>query len=95
MANMDFGDAFDTLAESEFWIDAAMVFAGFILPIIAANVTESYGPDLPDEIYGVAVVAGNEAFYGESMISVGGGLYTVDAIAQRAGVKGTITQLGA
>lgn len=94
MASMDFGSAFDELADSDFWMDAAHVFAGFVLPNIAANIIESRGPDLPDEAYGVAVVAGNEMFYGETMVSAGGGLYVVDALARRAGVKTTITSLG-
>jgi hypothetical protein len=90
---MDFSGAFDDLVESDFWIEAALVFGGFIFPTLAANVIEARGPDLPNEVYGGATAAGGLA-YGQEMVAVGGGVYVVDALAQRVGVKESITSLG-
>jgi hypothetical protein len=93
MASMEFGDAFDTLADDEFWMDAAMVFIGFIFPIVLANVIEGMADmDLPNELYGIGV-AGAASVGDYRMVSVGGGLYTVDALAQRGEVKQRVSNL--
>lgn len=92
---MDFGGAFDQLADDEFWMAAATVFGGFLLPSVVANVverTDTVSP--PTEAYGIAVIVGNEMFVGERMLSVGGGVYTADALAQRFGLKETVTEMG-
>ena len=92
MASMDFGDAFDTLADDEFWMDAVMLFIGFVLPIALANVLEGMaGVDLPNEVYGVGVAGGAAVIGDYRMVSAGGGLYTVDALARRGGVRQRVT----
>lgn len=95
MASMEFGDAFDALADDDFWMDAAMIFVGFLAPNVAANVIEGrLGQDLPNELYGVGTAAAAEMFTDQRMVSVGAGLYTVDALAQRFNVKQRVTALG-
>lgn len=97
MASMDFGDAFDELADDDFWIDAAMVFGGFMAPNLAAGALESVGPDLPNELYGIGTAAAAETVLDERMVTLGAGLYTVDTLAIRTGIKqrvSTLTQGG-
>jgi hypothetical protein len=95
---MDFGSAFDVLADDGFWTDAAMVFAGFLAPNLVANIVEGrLGSDLPNELYGIGTAAAAEIVGGRSyrMVTVGGGVYTADALAQRFDLKQTVTTLGA
>lgn len=94
MASMDFGSAFDELADGDFWVEAALVFVGYLAPNVAANIIESRGPDLPNELYGVGVGAANEMLTSQRGVTVGAGIYTVDALAQRLNVKSTVTNLG-
>lgn len=67
------GDAFDTLADDEFWIDAVMIFVSFFASTLAATAFEFIGPDLPDVVYwlGLAGANGIQTDYG--MVSVGAG----------------------
>jgi hypothetical protein len=91
---MNFDGAFSALADDDTWMDAAEVAVGFAGPMIAANVLEGSTPfDLPNEVYGLAGVAGGE-MVDRRLVSVGGGLYTVDALAQRFGLKSSVTNLG-
>lgn len=93
MVNMDFGDVFDDLVDTDFWVMAASVFVGFIAPIVLANVIEARGRDLPNELYGVGAAAGGLAM-GYEMVAVGGGVFVVDTLAQRLELKREVTQLG-
>lgn len=93
MASMDFGDSMETLANDDFWIDAATLFAGFFGSELAAMLLEGVGPDLPNELYGIGVAAATEAFTNYRMIAVGGGLYTTDVLAGRLGLKSTVSPL--
>lgn len=90
---MNFGDAFDTLANDELWIDVVMLFVGFFGSSLLATALEAVGPDLPNEVYGIGVAAGNEMFTDYRMVTAGAGLYSVDVLAERVGVKGEITSL--
>lgn len=73
------------------------VFAAFMAGTVARNVIEPNSPfDLPDELYGLLVMFGasySPAYTRE--IQIGGGLYTADKLAERTGVKSTVTELGA
>lgn len=86
-------EAFGTLADVDVWEQAAAVFGGFVAPTIARNVLEGQTEmDVPDEAYGVAVVAASPyspAYSGE--IAIGGGLYTIDTALERFGLKQTVT----
>jgi hypothetical protein len=95
MANMDFGDAFDTLADDDFWMSAVMAFVGFVAPVVAANVIEGQlNQDLPNELYSVGIAASAEMMGGYRMITVGSGIYVVDSLAQRFSLKQRVSQLG-
>ncbi|MFB6087851.1 MAG: hypothetical protein ABEJ85_04960 [Haloarculaceae archaeon] len=89
-------DALDELADPEFWTQAGAVFAGFVGPTVAKNLIEpNTDYDIPDELYGVLVVAGAQyAPAYERELMLGGGLYTVDQLAIRYGLKQTIEEAG-
>ena len=95
MSMLDFDGAFDALADDDLWINAAMVFGGFIAPEVAGNVIEGVGPDVPNELYGIAVAAGSEMVLDEQMVTAGAALHTLDTLATRLDVKNTVTNLGA
>ncbi|MFD1645576.1 hypothetical protein [Haloarchaeobius litoreus] len=91
---MNFGGAFDALADDDTWMDAAEVAAGYVGPMALANVAEgatSY--DVPNEAYGLLGIYAGEKF-DRRMVSVGSGVYTLDALSQRFGLKNTVTNLG-
>lgn len=89
-------DAFGTLAEADMWEDAVATLAGFLAPTVARNVIEpNTGMDIPDEVYGLIVLFGGQysPMYGNA-ISIGGGMYTVDQLLERLGLKQTVVGLG-
>ncbi len=91
---MEFGGAFDALADDDTWMDAAEVAAGYLGPGMVANVAEGSTPfDIPNEAYGLAGIAAGEKM-GRRMVSVGSGVYTIDALAQRFGLKNRVTSFG-
>lgn len=92
----DLSQSFEQVADFDMWETAAATTAGFMVPHIIANVVESRaGFDLPNEVYGIAVVAAGQMapMYGAEL-SMGGGIYSVDAAAQRVGLKETVTNMG-
>lgn len=92
---MNFGGAFDALADDEVWMDAAMVAGGYLVPAVGGTALENAaGIDLPNELYGAAGIAVSEMAIGQPMVSVGSGLYTVDALSQRFGLKESVTSIG-
>ena len=97
MAASNATDALDELADPEFWSQAGAVFAGFMGPTVVRNIAEPNTPwDIPDEAYGVAVVAGAQyapkSYQKELML--GGGLYSVDKLAERFNLKQHISGVG-
>lgn len=87
------------LMDADMWMDVAIVLVGFVAPTLLANTVDNV-VELPDEIYGVIVIAiSNLAMdrrTSESkMLSLGGGLYTLDALLERFGIKETVEQVGA
>lgn len=93
---MTLNDAFGVVADTGTWEDASAVLAGFLAPTVARNVLEpNTGMDLPDEVYGLLVVAGGQfsPAYGNKL-ALGGATYTADKVLQRVGLKQTVTQLG-
>jgi hypothetical protein len=95
MANLT--DSFDVLMDADEWERAGAVFAGFLAPTVVRKVGEGTTPfDVPDEAYGIAVMIGSSyapMYQGE--LALGGGVYTVDKLAERAELKQTVTELGA
>lgn len=93
----DYATAFDTLASSDLWVEAAAVFGGFMAPTVVRNLASGVVPDAVDEpeLYGLATVAGGQflpAYQHE--VTLGGGIYTVDKAAERFGLKSTVQGVG-
>ncbi|WP_435318476.1 hypothetical protein [Haloarchaeobius sp. TZWSO28] len=92
---MNFGGAFDALADDDTWMDAAEVAAGYVGPMALANVAEGVTPwDIPNEAYGLAGIFAGEKM-DRRMVSVGSSVYTLDVLAQRFGLKNKVTSMGA
>jgi len=94
---MALNDSFDVLMDVDEWERAAGVFAGFLLPTVAKNVIEPNSPyDIPDELYGVLVMVGGQyspAYSSE--LTLGGGVYVADQLAERAELKQSVQSMGA
>jgi hypothetical protein len=92
-------DAVDGLMDDEMWVEAAAIGGGFLGSSLAQSTIEGSLPfDVPNEAYGVAVaggflIAGDTVPYHKQM-AMGGGLYTLDSLAQRADIKQRVTDLG-
>jgi hypothetical protein len=92
----DLSQSFEQIADFGMWETAAATTAGFLAPHIIANVVESRaGFDVPNEVYGVAVVAAGQMspMYGAEL-SMGGGIYAVDSAAERIGLREAVTGMG-
>lgn len=89
-------DSFDVLMDEDEWLEAGAVFVGFMAPTVARNVLEGSLPfDAPDETYGVAVMVGGQyAPMYSNQISLGGGVYVADKLAERADLKQRVTSIG-
>lgn len=88
---------FDRLAEPNTWIDFAAIGGGYMGASLAQASLEGPLPfDLPNEAYGlgVAYVGYSVDMKHSSKVATGGGLYTVDALAQRFGLKDAVTSMG-
>jgi len=87
------------LADFDMWEDVIILFVGFIVPTLLKNTVE--GRDiinLPDEVYGLVVIVGAGMLTSGStrkFAAAGGGLYSVDALAQRLNIKTTLEEMGA
>lgn len=93
---MTLNDAFDTVADTDMWMEAGAVFAGFLAPSVARRLVEPrIGMDLPDEVWGILViVAGTYAPEYSEMVQLGGAVYTADRVASRFGVQEQVRNLG-
>lgn len=59
--NMDIGEAFDAVADTDLWIDVVSLLAGFAAAAVAQSAIENRAnTDLPDEVYGMVVVGAAE-----------------------------------
>lgn len=96
---MNFGDATDVLTDTGTYTEmVAAGGAGYMAPVVAENLGNRFVPmDVPSEAYGLAVIAGAEVAgvpY-KRAVQTGAGAYTAEQVAERVGVKSTITNLGA
>lgn len=94
MADTGLDDSFDALADEDLWMETAAVAGGYIGSAVARGTVEGMLPfDLPNEAYGVGVAAAGYAYSPmyNKQVAMGGAVYTLDSLAQRAGVKGQIT----
>lgn len=89
-------DSFDVLLDQEEWMQAGAVFSGYLAPTVARNVIEPNAPfNVPDELYGVGVmVAGQYSPMYETEISLGGGVYAVDKLAERVDLQDRVAAVG-
>ena len=94
---MQLQDNFEQMADPEMWTDVAAIGGGFMGASLAQSTLESSMPfDVPNEAYGVGVAAVGlyvDADYTDK-VAMGGGLYTLDALAQRAELKQKVTSMG-
>lgn len=92
-------DSFEVLADGEMWMNIVVLGAGFMGGTLVKNTVEGRNlVDAPDEAYGLVVsVASYYALDGDyqKFATIGGGLYTVDKLAQRFGVKSRVEGMGA
>lgn len=92
----DFGDSFDRLADTGTWEDIVILFAGFIAGTLLKNTIEGRMDfDAPDEVYGVVVIIASVSFLDGDLQrygSLGGGLYTVDKLAERLNIKSRVAE---
>lgn len=86
------------LSSTSHWQNVAFVAGGYAFAMVLGNVVERFaGMDIPNELYGVGSIAAG-TYYGGSdgrYMAAGGGVYVLDSVAQRVGVKNAVTQLGA
>lgn len=94
----ELSQSFDTIMDAEMWTRVAAITAGYFAPTVLRNLIGGAVPDTVDqpELYGVAVVGGGQmAPMYQNEISLGGGIHTLDAAAERFDVKSTIVNMGA
>ncbi|MFD1588712.1 hypothetical protein ACFR9U_17170 [Halorientalis brevis] len=98
MADTGLDDSFDALADEELWMQTAAVGGAYMGSAVAQGALDGMLPvDVPNEAYGVGVAAVGYAYGGSfnRQLATGGALYTLDAFAQRVGVKESINQAAA
>jgi hypothetical protein len=87
------------LADQDVWIEAGYIAGGFFGPTVVENVVEGqFGFDAPSELYGAgSMVAEYYALSGKqrSRTMGGSGLFVLDALLERAGLKQTVVNMGA
>ena len=96
MAEM--AEAFEQVIDIDMWERVLAILAGFFAPTVLQNLLGGAVPDVADqrEVYGLAAVAGGQmAPKYSTELSLGGGVYTADAAAERFNVKSTIVEAGA
>lgn len=95
MANLE--ESFDQMADADMWMDLAAIGGGYLGSTVAQSVIEgAAGFDAPNEVYGVGVAYLGytvDVEYSDRM-AMGGGLYTLDSLAQRVGLKERVTEIG-
>lgn len=90
----------ERLIEFDFWEEVALVFAGYLLPMIVQTVLEGRNiVNLPNEVYGLLVIVGSgyllDGSYRASA-GVGGGVYVTDQVAnERFSVRNKLTEMAA
>ncbi|WP_340101222.1 hypothetical protein [Salinibaculum salinum] len=87
---VDLSNAFDQLAEPDYWTDVVLVFAGFMGAMIARAAVENMaGQNLPNEVYGVGVGALGLSM-GQYEVALGGAVHAVDNLAGTLGIKQSV-----
>jgi len=86
----DLSQAFDTVAEPDVWTEGVALLGGVAGGILLRRGVDSRF-DLPDEAYGIGVIAGAEVAGGMLMgyrrqVQLGGGAFTLMTVAQRSDI---------
>jgi len=93
---MGLEENFDALADADMWLDLATIGAGYMgASLTQTLIDERVGFDLPNEGYGVGFMFAGLAVdveYSDNM-AMRGGLYTLDALGQRFGLKNKVTEV--
>jgi len=83
----DYQQAFSTLTDTDYLVDAAMVGGGYMSGVLAKALIEGrFGQEFPDAFYGVPAAAGGAAM-GNMQVAMGGGAYSAVAGARAAGIE--------
>ncbi|WP_231184721.1 hypothetical protein [Haladaptatus sp. DYF46] len=94
----DLTASFEKLADTDTMQDIATLGGAYMAAVILKNTIDGrMSIDVPDEAYGIAVAGGaNYAASGETAKfgMLGGGLYTLDALARRVGIKAKLQNAG-
>jgi hypothetical protein len=91
-------DAFEKLADPGFARDTALIVSGYAAAAMTDIATDrALDRDVPNEIAGLAVVAGAEyapkvGGMQKRQVQLGGGAYTALAVADRIGIRDTIEE---
>jgi len=92
----DLANSFEMLMDTDEWMRFAAIGGGYMGSSVAQIGLDDRLPvDVPNEFYGVSV-AGLSLAYApayEKEMAAGGGLYSLDAFAQRFGFKGQIRDI--
>jgi len=93
----DMTDSMDVIADPDMWETAAATAGGYLGSSIAQSTIDGMTSfDVPNEFYGLGVAYGGYQFapaYNREL-AIGGMIYTADALAQRFGVKQSVTNIG-
>jgi len=78
---------------TDYWMDVAMAFAGFMSGLVVRAVIEdSLGQDLPNALYGAPAVVGGLATR-RYEVALGGAVYSVDELTRQAEVQSTVLNI--
>lgn len=86
----------DVLADPDMWEQAAATAGGYMGASVAQSTIDGMTSfDVPNEGYGLAVAAAGYQFGGaySAELATGGAIYTLDSLAQRFGLKQSVTSM--
>lgn len=87
---VDLDMAFSALQNPQYWMDVAMVFAGFMGAIVARAVVENRAnQNLPDEAYGIGLAAVGLGM-GRYEFALGAAAHAVNNLAGTLGVRDAV-----
>ncbi len=94
----DLTASFEALADTDTMRDIATLGGAYMAAVVLKNTIDGrMSINVPDEAYGIVVAGGaNYAADGDTAKfgMLGGGLYSLDALARRAGIKSKIQNAG-
>jgi hypothetical protein len=94
----ELSESFDVLMDRETYTTAIAGLAGYMAGYVARNLVENRASiDVPDEAYGLGVIALTEvtgaAGY-KRPVQTGAGVHSAEMFADRVGVRDTVMALG-